>query len=145
MIDMADCAAMLGDKARALALTAEALRLAPKNSEVQYMAADIYETLGDRASALRWLEAALRAGYQRTLLETSPSFAKLRTDPRYTKMIASLPAAGEGGCRNGGVREERGRCRTWKPQRTRTERVACTRHRPRYGEGVQGQAGAVAR
>ena len=45
---------MLGDRARALALTAEAQRLAPKNSEVQYMAADIYETLGDRASALRW-------------------------------------------------------------------------------------------
>jgi serine/threonine-protein kinase len=92
VIEVADCAAMLGDKARALALTAEALRLAPKNSEVQYMAADIYETLGDRASALRWLEAALRAGYQRTLLETSPSFAKLRADPRYKQMMASLPA-----------------------------------------------------
>ena len=93
VIEVADCAAMLGEKARARALTAEALKLAPTNSEVQYMAADIYETLGDRASALRWLEAALRAGYQRTLLETSPSFAKLRADPRYAKMIASLPAA----------------------------------------------------
>ena len=40
------------------------------------MAADIYETLGDRTSALQCLERALRAGYQRTLLETSPSFAK---------------------------------------------------------------------
>ncbi|MGE5199921.1 MAG: tetratricopeptide repeat protein, partial [Rhodospirillaceae bacterium] len=95
VIDMADCAAMLGDRPKALALTAEALTLAPANSEVQYRAADIYETLGDRASALRWLEAALRAGYQRTLLETSPSFAQLRTDPRYAKMIKSLPAAPE--------------------------------------------------
>ena len=65
----------------------------PKNSEVQYMAADIYETLGDRTSALHCLERALRAGYQRTLLETSPSFANLRTDPRYKKLIASLPAS----------------------------------------------------
>jgi len=84
---------MLGDTPRALALTAEALKLAPTNSEVQYMAADIYETLGNRALALRCLEAALRAGYQRTLLETSPTFASLRADPRYTRMIASLPAA----------------------------------------------------
>ena len=91
VIDIADCAAMLGDRPRALTLAAEALKLAPKNSEVQYMAADIYETLGDRASALRCLEAALRAGYQRTLLETSPTFAGLRADPRYKKMIASLP------------------------------------------------------
>ncbi len=92
VIDMADCAAMLGEKTRALALAAEALALAPANSEVQYMAADIYETLGDRARALQCLERALRAGYQRTLLETSPTFASLRTDPRYKKMIASLPA-----------------------------------------------------
>ena len=69
VIDMADCAGMLGDKPRALALTAEALKLAPEQSEVQYMAADIYETLGDRTSALQCLERALRAGYQRTLLE----------------------------------------------------------------------------
>jgi tetratricopeptide (TPR) repeat protein len=93
VIDMADCAAMLGDKPRALTLTVQALTLSPRNSEVQYMAADIYETLGDRAKALQCLERALRAGYQRTLLETSPSFASLRTDPRYKKMIASLPAA----------------------------------------------------
>jgi len=93
VIDMADCAAMLGDTARALTLTAEALALAPKNSELQYMAADIYETLGDRAKALQCLERALRAGYQRALLETSPTFASLRADPRYKRMIASLPAA----------------------------------------------------
>jgi hypothetical protein len=60
---------------------------------VQYTAADIYETLGDRDLALRHLELALRAGYQRTLLETSPSFAKIRTDPRYKLMIESLPEA----------------------------------------------------
>ncbi|MBP1636695.1 MAG: serine/threonine protein kinase with repeat, partial [Acidobacteria bacterium] len=92
VIDMADCAAMLGDTPRALKLTAQALALSPANSELQYMAADIYETLGDRTRALQCLERALRAGYQRTLLETSPSFAKLRTDPRYKQLMASLPA-----------------------------------------------------
>jgi len=95
IIDIADCASMLDEKDKALKLTEEALKLSPKDSEVQYTAADIYETLGDRTSALFWLEKALRAGYQRTLLETSPSFAKLRADPRYRTMIASLPAAPE--------------------------------------------------
>jgi tetratricopeptide (TPR) repeat protein len=93
VIELADCAAMLGDKARALTLVDEALRLAPGNSQVQYMAADVYETLRDRDAALRWLGTALRAGYQRAELERSPSFERLRADPRYQKMIAALPAA----------------------------------------------------
>jgi serine/threonine-protein kinase len=90
IIDVADCLSMLGDKTRALTLTADALARVPKDPEVQYTAADIYETLGDRDRALRHLELALRAGYQRTLLETSPSFAYLRADPRYSTLIASL-------------------------------------------------------
>lgn len=93
IIDVADCLSMLGDKARALALAADALARMPNDPEVQYTAADIYETLGDRDLALRHLELALRAGYQRTLLATSPSFANVRTDPRYARMIESLPEA----------------------------------------------------
>jgi tetratricopeptide (TPR) repeat protein len=92
VIDIADSASMLGEKDKALALAGEALRLAPASSEVQYVAAGVYETLGDRTSALRWLEKALRAGYQRTLLERSPTLESLRADPRYVKMMASLPA-----------------------------------------------------
>jgi tetratricopeptide (TPR) repeat protein len=86
VIALADCAAMLGDKARALTLADEALRLAPDDSEVQYMAADVYETLGDRNAALRWLDAALREGYSRGEIEVSPSFDRLRADPRYAKI-----------------------------------------------------------
>jgi hypothetical protein len=56
----------------------------------------VYEALGDRTSALRWLESALRAGYQRTALEASPSFKLLKTDPRYAKMMAALPAPDAG-------------------------------------------------
>jgi tetratricopeptide (TPR) repeat protein len=86
VIALADCAAMLGDKARALTLVDEALRLAPDDSEVQYSAADVYETLGDRNAALRWLDAAFRAGYSRGETEASPSFDRLRADPRYAKI-----------------------------------------------------------
>jgi Flp pilus assembly protein TadD len=86
VIALADCAAMLGDKARSLTLVDEALRLAPDDSEVQYMAGDVYETLGDRNAALRWLDAAFRAGYSRGEIEVSPSFERLRADPRYAKI-----------------------------------------------------------
>jgi serine/threonine-protein kinase len=92
IIDIADCASMLGEKDNALKLIEKAVKLAPMDSEVLYTAGDIYETLGDRTSALFWLEKALRAGYQRTFLDSSPSFANLRADPRYARMIASLPA-----------------------------------------------------
>jgi len=93
VIALADCAAMLGDKARSLTLVDEALRLAPDDSEVQYMAGDVYETLGDRDAALGRLDAAFRAGYQRGEIEVSPSFERLRADPRYKTMMAALPAA----------------------------------------------------
>ena len=92
-IELADCAAMLGDKTTALTLVDEALRLAPGNTQVQYMAADVYETLGDRNAALRWLGTAVRAGHPTGGLERSPSFERLRADPRYRKMMAALPAA----------------------------------------------------
>jgi tetratricopeptide (TPR) repeat protein len=83
---------MLGDRAKARTLVDEALRLAPGDSEVHYRAADVFETLGNRDAALRWLGEALAAGRLRSDLERSPSFARLRADPRYAKLIASLPA-----------------------------------------------------
>jgi len=96
VVELADCAAMLGNRAQALALLDEGLRLAPDDSEAQYRAADVYETLGNRDAAFRWLATALRAGRLRTDLERSPSFARLRADPRYAKLMASLPAAASG-------------------------------------------------
>jgi len=93
LVELADCAAMLGQKPRAIALAEEALRLAPGDADVQYMAADVYEVLGNRQEALRLLGLALRGGRQRVDLERSPSFARLRTDPRYAALIASLPPA----------------------------------------------------
>ena len=92
VVELADCAVMLGDRAKARTLVDEALRLAPGDSEVHYRAAGVFETLGNRDAALRWLGEALRAGRLRSDLERSPSFALLRADPRYAKLIASLPA-----------------------------------------------------
>jgi hypothetical protein len=43
----------------------------------------VYEDLGNRAMALRWLDQALRSGRPRTDVEQSPEFERLRADPRY--------------------------------------------------------------
>jgi hypothetical protein len=50
------------------------------------MLVGVYEQLGDRTTALAWLEKALAAGYQRERVERSPSLAELRKDPRYVSL-----------------------------------------------------------
>jgi tetratricopeptide (TPR) repeat protein len=96
VVELADCAAMLGDRSKALALVQDALRLAPDDSEVQYKAADVYETLGSRNAALRWLGSALRAGYPLAEVERSPSMARLRADPFYENLKSGLPSSAGG-------------------------------------------------
>jgi serine/threonine-protein kinase len=90
---LADGYSMLGDAKRARDSLATALRLAPRNLEVVETAAAVYEELGDREAALRWLKQALELGYSREYLEQSPTFAHLRADPRYRALAeAGAPA-----------------------------------------------------
>ena len=83
---------MTGNAAAARALVVEALRLAPGDNTVLKMAADVYETLGDRNEALKWLDLALRGGYPRSEIDRAPSFEKLRQDPRYDGIGRPRPA-----------------------------------------------------
>ena len=83
LAQLADCHAMLGEAAPARALAREAAALAPEDGDTAQVAAGVFEQLGDRAAALEHLARALRNGYSRSLIETDPSFAELRKDPRY--------------------------------------------------------------
>jgi tetratricopeptide (TPR) repeat protein len=87
----ADCYAMLGEGAKARASAAEAVALAPEDRRVASLVAGVYEHLGDREAALRWLEIALRHGHPLGDIETDPTFEELRKDPRWAKIAASRP------------------------------------------------------
>jgi tetratricopeptide (TPR) repeat protein len=94
LADLADCRAMLGDRARSRSDLARALALAPQDVEVQQTAAAVYEELGDREAALRWIRQALARGYPREQLERDPGLAALRADPRFPRADASTGPAG---------------------------------------------------
>jgi serine/threonine-protein kinase len=99
LVDLADCHAMLGNEARSRRDLSKALALAPHDVEVQETAASVYEELGDREAALRWIRQALAAGYPREQLERDPGLAALRADPHYGALVGKRTAgkaAGEG-------------------------------------------------
>ena len=86
---LADCRAMLGEVDKARVLAAEAARLAPDNRRVAEILSGVYEQIGDRDGALRWLTAAVKGGYPLADVESDPTFERLRKDPRYAKVAAA--------------------------------------------------------
>jgi tetratricopeptide (TPR) repeat protein len=88
---LADCHAMLGDRARARPLLAEAEKhdLDPDSLAV---VVGTYEALGDREEAVRHLRAALKAGTSPEVFDEEPTFEKLRTDPRYAAIMKAAAA-----------------------------------------------------
>ena len=88
-IALADCHAMLGDAKQARALATEALHQAPRDVQIIQTAVGVYEQLGDRDTALRWLQEALKLGFPRDNFERSPTLTELRKDPRYSALAGS--------------------------------------------------------
>jgi tetratricopeptide (TPR) repeat protein len=88
-MDLADCYAMLGEAAKARALAAEVLARSASDVQVIQRAVGVYESLGDRDAALRWLAEALKLGYPRENFERSHTLASLREDARYTALVES--------------------------------------------------------
>ena len=83
LIHLADCQAMLGQKDAARALAREVVAAPGLSAPVARTAAGVFEQIGDREAALRWLAAALRGGYPREDIERDPGLASLREDARY--------------------------------------------------------------
>jgi tetratricopeptide (TPR) repeat protein len=88
LAQLADSYAMVGRSREAREAAAALERLEPQDAAVLLTLAGAYEQLGDRDAALKWLEKALAAGYQRERIERSPSLAELRKDARYVRLIA---------------------------------------------------------
>jgi serine/threonine-protein kinase len=79
--------AALGSRKEAAAEIARATALAHNDGDVQFDAALVYEQAGQRNSALRALQAALRAGYPSDEFQAPPLKA-LREDPRYPRLVS---------------------------------------------------------
>jgi serine/threonine-protein kinase len=95
LVALADCRAMLGETKRALELVQEALMLAPENVEVMQTAGEVYEALGDRTQALRWINGAIEKGYSVERIERVPALKELRADPRYDGTKRAQTAKGK--------------------------------------------------
>jgi eukaryotic-like serine/threonine-protein kinase len=80
---LADCYAHLGETAKARRLVGEAKDLAPGDAAVFFMAAQVFEQVGDRKQALQDVAAAVDRGLPRQDVETNRSLDSLRADPAY--------------------------------------------------------------
>lgn len=60
----------------------------PKDPRAAYDVARVYAQQGDNDNALAWLGTALELGYDRMdFVSVDPSFASLRKDPRFAKLL----------------------------------------------------------
>jgi eukaryotic-like serine/threonine-protein kinase len=79
--------ATLGEETEARAHLANLERLEPSDGGALFLAGSTSEMLGDRESALLWLEKAVRQGYPLAEIENDPELADLRGDPRYVGRV----------------------------------------------------------
>ena len=75
------------DEARRLAEHAAALEVADPDSMITL--ADIFEKLGERESALLWIQRSLEAGYPLQLIEDYAGFSELLADPQFSGITAT--------------------------------------------------------
>jgi len=85
---LAEFSAMLDQKQEALSAIQKALALAPKNPDILFKAALVYNRFGDRAQTLSWLKKATEAGYPRLIVKDTPDFDSLRDDNGYRSIVA---------------------------------------------------------
>ncbi len=78
---------MIGQRAKAVPLTEQALSIAPKHGEVMYRAGHAYEQLGEHEKAVYWIGKALESGYSRREIEHEPGLRQLRADARFQQLL----------------------------------------------------------
>jgi tetratricopeptide (TPR) repeat protein len=87
LIFLADAYSYLNQPLRARELLQQGLALAPDDVPNMFQASMIYEKLRDRNLALHWIAKAVKGGFSRDLIETEPTLAQLRLDPRFQALF----------------------------------------------------------
>ena len=93
---LAEWLARRGDTRTAATTVRRALKFAPRDVNVMARAVNVFHLGGDRTETLKWLKAALRAGYGLAEFERDPDLISLRTDVTYSKLVKSFTSARSG-------------------------------------------------
>ncbi|MGH9643169.1 MAG: TPR end-of-group domain-containing protein, partial [Terriglobales bacterium] len=83
----ADYYAMLDQEKPARDHMARALAVAPKDADVLFRAAILYNHFGDKEGTLTFLRRAVEAGCSRTQIRDTPDFDHLRGDARLQALL----------------------------------------------------------
>jgi tetratricopeptide (TPR) repeat protein len=86
---LAEWLAKRGRVAEAKSAIERALTLAPDNAACMCRAVCVYHQVGERASALAWLEKAIGHGQGRTEFARNPELADLRRDPTFARLLGT--------------------------------------------------------
>ena len=90
--DLAMYLAKSGDKQAALTELQPVEQSHPKDPNVLYNVAQVYEICGNRAAALQALAASVKAGRSLEDIKNEPEFVSLRADPRYhLDVLSAVP------------------------------------------------------
>src|SRR5262245_47733384 len=89
--NLASLLAETGQGREALAEMASTLERAPTDVSALFRSAVVHELTGDRAGALKALEAAARGGYSGLEIRRYPDLARLREDPRFLNILPLTP------------------------------------------------------
>lgn len=87
LADLGSYHAMLDERQAALSQLRRALEIAPDNPDVQFLAALVYNQVGETDRALGWLEKAVAAGYSTAMIRDTPNFDPLHTNPRFQVLL----------------------------------------------------------
>jgi tetratricopeptide (TPR) repeat protein len=79
--------APLGERSKAVEKIEQATVLAPKDADVCYRALQVYESVGQRQQALRWLGKSLDQNFPLSRIEANPDLKKLIADPGYASVV----------------------------------------------------------
>jgi serine/threonine-protein kinase len=86
LADLGEMYSDTGDSERAVPLLRQAMTLAPDDSDILFECGAAFETLHMRSDAIDAIVTALRKGYARAAVESSPELVNLRNDPKYLAM-----------------------------------------------------------